>query len=126
MNNKIMKNKIITAICGGVMFQWLSLFLSYRKLPVVVNENSLDLPIATGGFPLKIFSYPVPPMGNNWPPVNAWPMFLLNLAIWIAITTFLLFLFDKKLKSQNLTKKSIILALVFSLLGLFYLMIKFD
>ena len=121
-----MKNKLITAICGGITFQWLSLFLSYKKLPTVINQNLLDQPIATGGFPLKIFSYPAPAMGNNWPPADACPIFLLNLGIWIAITALLLFLFNKKLKNKKLTKKSIISALVLSLIGLFYLMIKFD
>lgn len=76
----------------GIILNWLSIFFSYKKL------NNLDIhqPIATGGFPLKIFSYPFPPMGHDWPPAKAWPVFFLNLIIWTAVIAVIFLIFNKK------------------------------
>ena len=66
-----MRKKIISIISLGIVLNWLSIFFSYKK------PGNLDInqSIGTGGFPLKIFSYPFPPMGHDWPPLEAWSIF---------------------------------------------------
>lgn len=120
-----MRRKIIASISLGVIAQWLSLFFSYKKLPSAY-QNIIDQPIATGGWPLKIFEYPFPPMGHDWPPVGDWPMFFLNLLIWIAIGFMLTLFLGKKLVGKRILIYLIFSAIILSVLGLFYIMIKFD
>jgi len=120
-----MKSKIISAISIGVILQWLSLFFSYRRLPNFYQGN-INQPVATGGFPLKFFEYPVPPMGSNWPPANSWPMFIINLTIWLLVAFIIFWLLGKKVENKKVMAISVISAVVLSLLGIFYIMLKFD
>lgn len=120
-----MKNKIISAVSIGVILQWLSLFFSYKRLPNFY-QGDISQPIATGGFPLKIFEYPVPPMGSDWPPADTHQIFLINLVIWIIIGFIISFLFYKKMENRKIMAISVISAIVLSLLGTFYIMLKFD
>jgi hypothetical protein len=120
-----MKNKIISVISIGVILNWLSLFFSCRKLPNFY-QGDISQPIATGGFPLKIFEYPVPPMGNDWPPVNSWPMFILNLIIWLLVAWLISRSLGKKMANRRAMAIFIISAVVLSLFGIFYIMLKFD
>jgi hypothetical protein len=121
-----MRNKIISTISIGVALQWLSLFFSYRKLPNFFQGN-INQSIATGGWPLKIFEYPVPPMGHDWPPsVGDWPIFFLNLLIWIAVGFILTSFLDKKVAEKRVLFFLILSAIILSILGLFYIMLKFD
>lgn len=119
-----MKNKILSALSIGVILQWLSIFLSYRELPNAYVD--INKPIATGGFPFKAFEYPVPPMGSDWPPVEMWPMFFLNLAIWLAVGLIVAFLLSNKITNQKVFKTIGILAILLSVLGIFYIMLMFD
>lgn len=120
-----MKNKIIPIVSLGISLNWLSLFFSYSRLPNFYQGN-ISQPIATGGFPLKIFEYPVPPMGSDWPPISAWPMFILNLIIWLFVAFIISWLLNKKVENRKVMIISIILAIVLSILGLLYIMLKFD
>jgi hypothetical protein len=117
-----MKNKIISAISIGVILNWLSLFFSCRKLPNI----DINQPIATGGFPFKVFEYPFPPMGHDWPPAGSWPMFFLNLVVWLVVSFFIFLLFGKKKVNKKNTAIFAISAVILSLLGVFYIMLKFD
>lgn len=117
-----MKNTIVSGLGIGVVLHWLSLFLSYRELP----DEGIYKPIATGGFPFKAFEYPFPPMGSDWPPADMWPMFFLNLVIWMAVSVLVVFVLGKKLKNQKLYKAISILATLLSVFGIFYIMLKFD
>lgn len=119
-----MKNKIVPAMSIGIILQWLSLFFSYRELPSAYQD--IKKIIATGGFPLKIFEYPVPPMGSDWPPANTWPTFFLNFTIWLAIGLLISILLAKKLEDKRLIKSLGILAILLSVIGIFYIMFKFD
>ena len=121
---KKFKNKTTFAISIGVILQWLSLFLSYRKLPDAYQK--INTPIATGGFPFKIFEYPPSPMGNDWPPIETWPMFFLNTIIWIIVGFLIALLLNKKIQNKIVAKFSIAFAVSLSVLGLFYIMINFD
>lgn len=120
-----MKNKIISAVGLGVILNWLSLFFSYRRLPNYY-QGSINQPIATGGFPLKIFEYPVPPMGNDWPPVDSWTVFIINLVIWLAIAWLISLSLSKRMESRKVMATSVISAIVLSFLGIFYIMLRFD
>jgi hypothetical protein len=117
-----MKNKIIVSISFGIIAQWLSLFFSYQK----IQDSNINQSIATGGFPLKIFEYPFPPMGHDWPPVEYWPMFFLNLFIWIVVGFLISFLFSKKTINKKAVVAFVIFSIALSLLGIFYIMLKFD
>lgn len=118
-----MKNKTIFTICSGTILLWVSLFLSYRELP---NVQDIYKTMATGGFPLRALEYPFPVMGGNWPPQNNWVLFFLNFAVWLIVGFVLSLLFGKRLENKKITNALIILAIFFSVLGLFYIRIKFD
>lgn len=117
-----MSKKIISIISMGVLLNWLSIFFSYKKL----DNLDINQPIATGGFPLKIFSYPVPPMGHDWPPVEVWPIFFLNLIIWIIVASIISFILGKRFEYRRSMASSVVSAIFMSIFGLFYLMLKFD
>jgi hypothetical protein len=117
-----MKNKIISIISLGISLHWLSLFFSYHKL----QNIDINQAIATGGFPLKVFEYPFPPMGHDWPPLETWPVFFMNLFIWLVFAWLIGFLIGKKMKKRNMMSFLAISAIVLSLLGIFYIMLKFD
>ncbi len=119
-----MKNKLVLTISIGLILQWLSLFFSYRELPDAFKDTSQ--PIATAGFPFKTFEYPVPPLGSDWPPPDAWPAFFLNLAIWLLAGLIITLLAGKQLKNSTAIKFFSILALLLSAFGVFYIMFKFD
>ena len=119
-----MKNKIISALGIGIILQWLSLFFSYKELPNAYKD--INEPIATGGFPFQTFEYPVPPMGSDWPPTDTWPIFFLNLAIWVFIGMLIVLNLNKKLENKKIFYIINTLAIVLSVLGVFYIMLRFD
>ncbi len=117
-----MKNKILSIISLGISLNWLSLFFSYRRLQNI-NINQI---FATGGFPFKVFEYPFPPMGHDWPPLETWPIFFVNLFIWIAFAYLIGFLIGKKVENRTIMSFLSISAVVLSLFGIFYIMLNFD
>ncbi len=119
---KIVKNKIISIISLGISLNWLSLFFSYHRFQNV-NINQV---FATGGFPFKVFEYPVPPMGHDWPPLDTWPVFFVNLFAWILFAWLIYFLTGKKMENWKMMKLLIIAAIILSLVGIFYIMLNFD
>jgi hypothetical protein len=118
-----MKNKIISLMGIGIILNWLSLFLSYKKYP---NTENIYEPMASGGFPFKTFEYPHPPMGSDWPPAEVWPTFFLNLAIWLMLAALIAVLFRKKIESNKMQKRIILGAIYITLFGLVYIGFKFD
>lgn len=119
---KNIKNKIISIISLGISLNWLSLFFSYRRLQNI-NINQI---FATGGFPFKVFEYPFPPMGHDWPPAGAWPLFFVNLFIWMAFASLIIFFTGKKMENRAMMSFLAISAIVLSLFGIFYIMLNFD
>lgn len=119
-----MKLKILSALGIGTILQWLSLFFSYRALPN--DEYNISKPIATGGFPFKVFDYPVPPMGNDWPPADVWPMFFANLAIWLLVGSLIALLLGKKIENKNIQLTIAVSAIFLTIFGILYIMFKFD
>lgn len=117
-----MKNKIISIISLGISLNWLSLFFSYHKL----QNTDINQAIAMGGFPFKVFEYPFPPMGHDWPPLEALPIFFTNLFIWILLTWLIVILTGKKMENRKMMAIFVISAIVLSLLGIFYIMLRFD
>ncbi len=120
-----MKNKILSAFGIGVILQWLSLFLSYRKLPNAYE--TINGPVATGGFPFKAFEYPIPPRGHDWPPMDTWPAFFLNLTIWIAIGFVIALSLGKASEKKEVAAAMLLfLTIPLSLFGIFYILFQFD
>jgi len=119
---KNIKNKIISIISLGISLNWLSLFFSYHKF----QNTDINQVIATGGFPLEVFEYPFPPMGHDWPSLETWPIFFVNLFIWIVLACLIGFLIGKKVENRTMMSFLAISAIVLSLLGIFYIMLKFD
>jgi hypothetical protein len=117
-----MKNKIISIISLGISLNWLSLFFSYHKL----QNTDINQAIAIGGFPLRIFEYPFPPMGHDLPPLETWPIFFANLFIWVAFAYLIGFSIGKKVENRKMMSFLVISAIILSLLGIFYIMLKFD
>jgi hypothetical protein len=120
---KNMKNKIISGISLGIILHWVSLFLSTQK---ILNADDMYGPCATGGFPLKIYEYPYSPMGNDHPPIDTWPIFFLNLLIWIILGLLISLIFNKKFEDKKIIKILIITAIIMSMIGKIFLLIKFD
>lgn len=119
-----MMNKIVSGLGIGLILQWIALFASYQKLPNAYED--ISKPIATGGFPVQAFEYPVPPLGGDWPPAHMWPSFFLNLAIWLAVGLIFAFMLGGKLKDQRTVKIIMIIAFVTTFLGIKYINLLFD
>lgn len=118
-----MKNKLLAALGIGIILNWLSLFFSYKKLPNAYED--ITQPIATGGFPFEVFEYPAASMGN-WPPLEIWLNFFLNLGIWILVGYIILIFFTQKIKDKKVVNQIVIMALTLSAVGIIYLLLKFD
>lgn len=109
---------------------WISLFLSYQES---ISQKMFYDPTestATGGFPLQALHYPTSPLGGDYPPVDSWPLFLLNYVIWLIAATVLIKLLNHYCKitfsSQAITTGSIIITVLSTLIGSGYLLLKFD
>ena len=119
---KDIRNITIVALSLGIIMMWISLFISYQRLP---DANSLSRPIATGGFPITIFEYPPGALGNDSPPIDSWGLFYLNLGFWIIIGTGIAILLRKRLNKQ-VSYIFLVTSITISIYGLGYLLIKFD
>lgn len=117
-------NKIISGISLGIILHWISLFLSTQKISNA--DNDIYEPAATGGFPLKIYEYPHSAMGNDHPPLDTWPLFFLNLFIWIIIGLIFSMFLNKKIEDKKIIKILVALAIIMSILGKIFLLTKFD
>ncbi|OGM00586.1 hypothetical protein A2480_04560 [Candidatus Uhrbacteria bacterium RIFOXYC2_FULL_47_19] len=65
-------------------------------------------------------------MGSDWPPSDIWPMFFANLAIWLVVGILIALIFSKKLENNKVFKTIGISAILLSVIGIFYIMFKFD
>jgi len=65
-------------------------------------------------------------MGNDWPPMEAWPVFFLNLIIWIIVASVIFFILGKRFENRRSMTSLVVSAIFMSMLGLSYLMLKFD
>ena len=124
-----MRNKIISAIGLGVMFFWLSLFLSYRELPFEFDADDCECAyqntLAIGGFPLQTFEYGL--VGNDWPTPIGWEFpFFGNLAFWIAIGFVVASLRGEKNSSHRWMYLFVVASLFIAVVGILYLMFLFD
>lgn len=118
---KDIRNIIRAGLSLGVILMWLSLVVSNQDL----GNNSLNLPDATGGFPITAFEYPPGALGSNIPPVDSWGLFYLNLGFWIIVGAGIVIKFYKYF-SRQVSFKLFATSMITSLFGLGYLMLKFD
>ena len=119
---KNIRNITTAALSLGVIMMWISLVVSYQNLPDIHN---LSKPIATGGFPITAFEYPPGALGNNFPPVDSWGLFYLNLCFWIVVGASITILLRKHLNKKR-SYIFIAATIIISIYGLGYILLKFD
>lgn len=97
-------SKALTVLSGGIILQWLSIWTSYR----MVGGKDYEGPMATAGFPFKVFDFPYSPMGGDNVPIEMWKPFYINYVIWMVIGVIGYFLLPKKITSHKLFSPAII------------------
>lgn len=120
------------ALSLGWIANWMALFLSYRLnsafkwpengIPTLDLDNPESI-YATGGFPIRAYDYPVPPLGPG-PEQSEWP-FVLNALFWILIAYVVVYIMRGKFPKhfENIVAGGAVLMTVF---GALYLIIRFD
>lgn len=110
---------------AALILHWLALFLSYRKFPG--SENSVEVPIATAGFPVTSFWYPTPPMGADYPPIETWSIFYFNYIIWLTVALLVYLLLPKWIRTNKKVISLLMLgAEIVTVFGFGYVTLKFD
>ncbi len=112
------KLRLALGLTAGITLHWLVLILSYRPY-------SNNLPFASGGFPIHVFDYPLPPMGNGIP-LERLDGLLYHFIFWTILTFIISFLLPKKWVTKNATIIATSLAVITTIIGIIYLLIKFD
>lgn len=106
------------------ILQWGSILFSVHTLP---DTNNVSAPIATVGFPFKIFDLPHPPLGGDEPPLETWGKFYISYGIWFIISVLVFALLPHKIKNHPRARLFVsVLGGMISLYGLGWLLIKFD
>lgn len=125
--DKNIKNDFLFFIYSvGSIFQWLSLFFSWRS---VEYQNPRVDAVAQGGFLFKIFDYPMVTMGENMDAkmFHGIPYFYLNYIIWMCLATILYYVLPEKIKkNQKVLSILLVVAITLSLYGCSYILMKFD
>ena len=119
MNNPRFK----AGIYLGIIAQWATLFLSYRRFP---NVSSISDIYAVGGFPLQYFEYPFPPMGSDWPSLSMWGWFIVNLLIWISLAHLVIPFIKVDFSEKKMDNALLTLAITLSIIGFMYIKLHFD
>lgn len=121
------RSKIVIGL--ALIGLWVSLWLSYRPVPLPADAPLFAQPpptVGTGGFPFLAFDYPVPPMGNDHPPASSLFPFAVDVVFWIAVACLLAWAVPKRFFIPVVERVIIGLSLVLTFFGLGYLLIKFD
>jgi hypothetical protein len=125
--DKNIKNVFLFFIYSvGSIFQWLSLFFSWRSIEY---QNPRVDAVAQGGFPIKVFDYPMVSMGENMDVkmFHGIPYFYLNYIIWMSLATILYYVLPEKIKkNQKVLSMLLVVAITLSLYGCSYILMKFD
>lgn len=126
-----MQNKLILALCFGITLFWVSLFLSYQSLPNMYSDApDIANSAAIGGFPFKVFNYPIPSLGGDWPKNNEadWLKFFINFLFWSLLSFIATSFLDQKNKLQRpkILGWFVVVAFIVSLAGLIYIRLLFD
>lgn len=111
----------------STLFNWLILFLSYQRLHSITPFD----PVAQGGFPFVAFKYPHDIIGENYPPVEQWPLFFINLLCYATIALGFMYFFRQRIvfPTRYAYIPQTVAAITFVLLqitGLLYLRFQFD
>jgi hypothetical protein len=123
--------RIAAVVCGGIVLTWLSLILSYRANPDFVMDLAFNfnpqVPASvygTGGFPFKVYDYPMPPLGPG-PYQSVLPL-VGNFLVWTLGCAVLAW----ALRTRGLPAPFVVrmygAAIVTTVIGLVYLGLKFD
>ncbi len=117
------KRTVISMVSLGIILQWLSLFLSYRLTGASLGRGQV---LATGGFPFKIFEYPFSSLGNDWPTLSMWGMFVLNLLVWTAFAFVVVNILGKKFDVSYVVYAVSGVSIFCTAVGLLYIVFQFD
>ncbi|HBR80465.1 MAG: hypothetical protein UX09_C0001G0046 [Candidatus Uhrbacteria bacterium GW2011_GWE2_45_35] len=126
----ILKLRVVSILCLAWVTNWISLIASFRLNPVysdqflpldLNNQNSI---YATGGFPFKVYDYPRPPMGPG--PEQSELPFVLNFVFWLVVIALVFWFFKGRSDNKNLVFVSTVAAFFSTLIGVGYLLLKFD
>ncbi len=123
-------NRIISIIGLTIVCLWVSLFVSYKKIepPLSWDGDINSIPfVATGGFPFRAFEYPIPPLGNDFPPQDSWLPFFYNFIFWLITINMIMLITSRKIRLNLFTSTLfMVAAFFFTFLGFVYLMIQYD
>lgn len=116
----------LTTLSLGIVFTWLALWGSYHALPPINEMKHGDI-LATAGFPFHTFNYPYPPLGGDEPPLDTWQWFYANEVFWLATAAGVVTIVKQKLfaKTSLMTGLFVVTPIV-SVIGLIYLLLRFD
>ncbi|NBS41086.1 hypothetical protein EBS80_00305 [bacterium] len=110
-----------------------STMLSFRENPLFDETKAFQFNpadpssvVGYGGFPLRVFAYPVPPLGPG-PAQSLFPLFQ-NFIVWLAVTILLMYLLPRwKQEEESVVRAgSIVIAAFSTLCWLGYILFKFD
>jgi len=126
-----LKVREISIFCFAWSANWFSLIASFCLNPsfskssvVPFDLNNPNSIYATGGFPFKVYDYPLPPMGPG--PEQSEIPFLMNFIFWLLVTILFFLLLKKQADNKKIMAVSITAAVLSTVIGLVYLVLKFD
>lgn len=114
------------AVSAGGVLLWTSILTTERRLPQAYPLE-LGHPNAEAGWPLVAFRYPIPPMGNDVPPLAQWPTFFTDYAFWLAVGLAVALLCGRFIPERALRTRFLLLpGVLVAFLGLGHTLLKFD
>lgn len=126
------KLRLGLGLTAGTVLHWIALIASYRSVNFLYRklpEQLIDMGTApfsgVGGFPIRVFEYPHPPLGTGVP-LTSMDSFFLHLLIWVAVATLIAFILPKNWVTKNATIIATSLAVIATIIGVVYLLVKFD
>lgn len=115
----------IAVSLGGVLL-WTTMLVTERRLPQTYPFE-LGNPNAEAGWPFVAFRYPIPPMGNDVPPLAQWPAFFADYAFWLMVSLIAALTLGRLLPAPALRTRFLLLpGILAATLGLGHTLLKFD
>ncbi|MFH1535400.1 MAG: hypothetical protein ABIF80_05495 [Patescibacteria group bacterium] len=133
IHNKLNYKKI--AFCLAIILVWTSLWVSFSDLPI--NQDALDTywhspetlktpMVSQAGFPFRTFYFPLASMGNDIPDQGSFFPFALNTMIWFMFSYLVVRFLPKKWLSKRIEQSFIYSSFILSLVGLLWIILKYD
>lgn len=117
----------------GLTLTWVAIFKSTDSFAVppadiqAYFDHRGPLPVAgIGGWPYPTFQYPPSPLGGDIPPVSSVYPFILNWIFWSLVVAAVMWFIPKRFLTSTVDRVVSGLAILTSLGGLLFLLLKFD